>query len=300
MAEEILADLLHCSTAKEIWVSLQQMFATQNLTKVMQLKTQLQNLRKGGLSLKEYIRQIKNLVDSLKAAGKSMNTEDHIMHILSGLGSEYESTVSVITVKKGPLTIQDVTALLLSHQRRIEKEISAAKDVTLPSASINLAHQQFGQNNQNNSVSYNSNDNHRYQQHYSNDNNRGRGRFHRNGGRRWNSRNKIQCQICHRFGHTADRYYFRNSSVQQQNQYSTRYFQSSSPYHQQQNAAAMLVSSDINKDTNWYPDSGATNHVTHDLGNLSLCNEVASGQHINTANGAGSSHWYNSTPRETP
>lgn len=49
----------------------------------MEIKTKLQNLRKGNYTLKEYMRQVKNLVDSLKATRKALRIDDQIMHILS-------------------------------------------------------------------------------------------------------------------------------------------------------------------------------------------------------------------------
>lgn len=81
MSEEIISDLLHCNITKEIWQHLHQMFASRDLANVMELKTKLQNARKGNLSLKEYMRQLKNLIDSLKGAGKLISLEDHILHI---------------------------------------------------------------------------------------------------------------------------------------------------------------------------------------------------------------------------
>lgn len=52
-------------------------------------------MKKG--NLKEYFQKVKNLIDSLSAAGKKVSREDHIMHILAGLGTDFDSTVSVIS-----------------------------------------------------------------------------------------------------------------------------------------------------------------------------------------------------------
>lgn len=63
-------------------------------------------MKKGNLSIKYYIPQIKNLVDALQATWKTIPTRDHILHILSGLGSEYESTIYVIIANIGSISIQ--------------------------------------------------------------------------------------------------------------------------------------------------------------------------------------------------
>lgn len=66
MSEETLSDLLHCTTTKEVWNNLHQMFATESIARTMELRTKLQNMKKGNLSLNDYMRQIKNLIDRWK------------------------------------------------------------------------------------------------------------------------------------------------------------------------------------------------------------------------------------------
>lgn len=48
-----------------------------------------------------------------------------------------------------------------------------------------------------------------------------------------------------------------------------------------------LVSPDLNKDTNWYPDSGASNHVTNEFGNLTTGAEYFGGNKVHVGNGMG-------------
>lgn len=88
--------------------------------------------------MKDYTRQIKSLIDSLKAAGRLITIEYQNFHILSGLGHEYEYNISVITAKTNPITIQEVTSLLLSHESRLERESTTLgpKDTTLPSVNL--------------------------------------------------------------------------------------------------------------------------------------------------------------------
>lgn len=65
-------------------------------------------------------------------------------------------------------------------------------------------------------------------------------------------------------------------------------FPQTQPHHSQQpQMSAMLITPDLTGDSNWYPDSGATNHNIHDFGNLSISNEMTGGQQVHTANGAG-------------
>lgn len=75
----------------------------------MDLKSKLETTKKGNLKLEEYFVKIKNIVDSLSAAGRKITHEDHVLHLLKGLGPEYDSTVSVITEKDEPLHCKKCT-----------------------------------------------------------------------------------------------------------------------------------------------------------------------------------------------
>ncbi|MDV3194097.1 MAG: hypothetical protein Q8835_03595, partial [Sweet potato little leaf phytoplasma] len=97
MSDNILEQVIHCKSAKEIWKCLLQIFNSRNRAQIMRMKTKLQTLQKGSMSLNEYFSQIKKCIDALSAVGKEVDTEDHIMYILTGLGPEYESMVSALT-----------------------------------------------------------------------------------------------------------------------------------------------------------------------------------------------------------
>lgn len=43
----------------------------------------------------------------------------------------------------------------------------------------------------------------------------------------------------------------------------------------------------MNKENQWFPDSGASNHVTHDLANLSVGTEYQRDNKVHIGNGAG-------------
>ncbi|KAA0036760.1 putative mitochondrial protein [Cucumis melo var. makuwa] len=50
--------------------------------------------------------------------------------------------------------------------------------------------------------------------------------------------------------------------------------------------SAMVASYDLNVDSNWYPNLGATNHLIHNLSNLSTRSEYGGGHHIYAPNGS--------------
>ncbi|KAA0059802.1 heterogeneous nuclear ribonucleoprotein A1-like 2 [Cucumis melo var. makuwa] len=101
------------------------------------------------------------------------------------------------------------------------------------------------------------------------------------------------------YGHIADRCYFRYTPRNPLSGYcanSSNAFPYANTSHNPQ-MGAMVASYDLNVDSNWYPDSGATNHLTHGLSNLSIGSEYGEGHQIYTANGSGSGNRPNNSPR---
>lgn len=63
----------------------------------MQYKLQLQTLKKGNLTMREYLTKMKSFADVLASASHKLSEDDQILHILSGLGREYDPIVVPIT-----------------------------------------------------------------------------------------------------------------------------------------------------------------------------------------------------------
>lgn len=51
----------------------------------MNLKLQLQTLKKGNLSMKDYLMKMKTICDTLAACGQPISEEDQVLSILAGL-----------------------------------------------------------------------------------------------------------------------------------------------------------------------------------------------------------------------
>lgn len=190
MNEEILAQMIECSSAKEIWDSLERLYSNTNTTKIMQSKGDLQNLKKGGMSIKDYTTKVKNLVNALNAVGCTVTMQEHIVYILYGLGTEYDSIVSVISAKSKPKPLQEVYALLLTHENRIERNAGINTDGTQPTANLT-----FQNNDKRSSDSFTRN----FQNQNNQRNNRNSGGCSFGRGRQWNNNSRIQCQICGKF-----------------------------------------------------------------------------------------------------
>ncbi|KAL5850212.1 hypothetical protein ACOSQ4_008225 [Xanthoceras sorbifolium] len=116
ISPKILPELIGCLTACEAWYSIDRMFSSQSKANTMQLKIQLQTLKKGSSSMTEYLMKKKSVMDALAFTGYQRSDEDKVMYILSGLGTEYDPFVISVTSVPRVYSVLEITALLLTHE----------------------------------------------------------------------------------------------------------------------------------------------------------------------------------------
>ncbi|KAG6504484.1 hypothetical protein ZIOFF_036817 [Zingiber officinale] len=85
----------------------------------MHLRSQLQTIQKGALTVVEYLQNINKMVDTLAAAGQRISDDDLIFHVLGDLGPEYESLVITLTTRSDTTSFDDMVGMLLSHEYRL-------------------------------------------------------------------------------------------------------------------------------------------------------------------------------------
>lgn len=175
MTECVQSQMIGCATAAQLWMRVTRLFASRSKARVMQFKLQLQTLKKGGQSMKDYLSKMKKHVDMLAACGHPISEEDPVLYILGGVGVEYESVVVHITSRSEFLSPADASALLLAHEGRIES-YNVTTDNMLPTVhATTLSHSKNRENSyQNRENSY---------QHFNRG--RGRGRSFRGGRKAW-------------------------------------------------------------------------------------------------------------------
>ncbi|POO03852.1 Zinc finger, CCHC-type [Trema orientale] len=137
---------------------------------------------------------MKNLSDSLSAAGQVLPDEEFILYILGGLGPEYDSVVVNLTSHSNSFSLQEVQYMLQSHEIKLEQLNSAATlDITIPSTNY-ASHFKKHPNSTYSPPGHPSQSSHRGGQ----------------GGRRGRGdTNRPICQLCGRQGHIALRCYHR-------------------------------------------------------------------------------------------
>lgn len=93
MATDIVTQLLHCETSKEIWDEAQKLAGTHTKSRTIYLKSEFHNTRKGEMKMEKYLIKMKTLADKLKLAGSPISNSDLVIQTLNGLDAQYNPVV---------------------------------------------------------------------------------------------------------------------------------------------------------------------------------------------------------------
>lgn len=69
MTHESLKHISSFDTTRDAWTQLEKAYALQSRARVIQVKKEMQYLKKGGMSINDYVLKIKFLADDLEGAG---------------------------------------------------------------------------------------------------------------------------------------------------------------------------------------------------------------------------------------
>lgn len=92
------------TTSAEVWTTLVLMFASHLSAHVMQIRIQLENMKKNDSSAAEYFSKVKNLADTMASIGHALHGEEVVSYLLAGLGEEYNPLVMSLAQNWSPST----------------------------------------------------------------------------------------------------------------------------------------------------------------------------------------------------
>lgn len=82
------------------------------------LKHELHSLKKGHLSVKDYLGQIKKFCYLLVASGHPMSNDEHVNIVLAGLSIEFDSVIMVVSFSPEPLAFDRLVDILVECESR--------------------------------------------------------------------------------------------------------------------------------------------------------------------------------------
>jgi hypothetical protein len=268
VSKDLLVQVAAKETASEVWNATEHMFASQTRARAVNTRLALATTRKGGSTVTEYVGKMRSLGDEMAAPGRPLEDEELVEYILTGLDDEFDPVVSSALARAEPISVSELYSQLLAFETRLDLRNSGHSS----GASANLANRRGrgGPGRFSGGRSGNSNGSSQRGGRGFTRGTRRQGNNSNSGGRSSNMADRPQCQVCFKFGHTADKCWhrFEEDFVPE-----TRY--------------AGAATGSYNVDPNWYTDTGATDHITSELKKLSLREKYNGGEQIHTVNGAG-------------
>jgi hypothetical protein len=269
LSSPVIAMVVGKNTSQEVWNTLEERFTSTARSNVLNLKLELQSIKKGGNeSITAFLQRIKTVRDKLSAVGVPSDHEELIHVILKGLPKEYAPFASAIRTRDGVLSLEKLSVLLQTE----EQSFNETSDSLSNSALAMFVSQNKPSNGFNGNQSYH----------------RGRGRNNYTRGRGGRSSNfnhnssftpshppqpqqsqvsqftsqgrteRPTCQICWKIEHYAIDCYHRMNFAYQGKNPTTK-------------LAAMASASNLHHNQNtetWLTDSGASDHITASANNL--------------------------------
>uniref|UniRef100_A0A2N9GBG4 Integrase catalytic domain-containing protein n=1 Tax=Fagus sylvatica TaxID=28930 RepID=A0A2N9GBG4_FAGSY len=285
LSPSVLPMVVGQDTAQSVWKTLEHRFTSTSRSNVLNLKIELHNLKKGSESVSSYLQKIKNSRDKLIAVGTLIDDEDLLHIILKGLPREFGPFCSSIRTRNAPVSFEEIMVLLQTEEQSLAESFDSGKDLNSMAMFASAA-----PNNRNTQSSFYV---HNYQNRGRgrNNNHRGRGRFssnnHSNASTQGNTQfsnnqypssnaftqgnaqfsqnfqgksenSRPLCQICGKLGHQALDCYHRMDFA----------YQGRHPPARLAAMASTSNSSQIQAGETWLTDTGATDHLTSNLDNL--------------------------------
>jgi hypothetical protein len=105
LSKEILGQISTEVTASVAWAAIEAMFASQSMACIITTRMALATATKGSSSISEYYSKMKGLADDMASVGKKIKDEELISYMLTGLGEDYDSVISVVATHVEPITV---------------------------------------------------------------------------------------------------------------------------------------------------------------------------------------------------
>ncbi|GKU94149.1 hypothetical protein SLEP1_g7678 [Rubroshorea leprosula] len=122
VSENITPYIAAAATAQQAWETLASLYANRSQSRVITLKKRLQNMRRDGRSVANYLRDLKTVDDELGTIDRPLNDDDLTVYILNGLGLEFREIAASLRARDSSLSFDDLHDRLVAHEESLKRE----------------------------------------------------------------------------------------------------------------------------------------------------------------------------------
>jgi hypothetical protein len=96
LSPDVLLHVIGLETSADVWAALNAHVSTASKSRAQRLRGALNDTKKNDLTAEKYFGNMKTLASELAAAGKPLDEDELIWYVLHGLGSSYNTLVTVV------------------------------------------------------------------------------------------------------------------------------------------------------------------------------------------------------------
>jgi hypothetical protein len=285
LSPDILSHVLGVQSTTEAWSTIDGMFKTAARSKIQHLRSQLNDTKKLPMSADDYFTKMKGFTSELAAVGKPLDKDELVGHLLHGLDKDHYNSLIMNVNGKPDTTLDAFFGQLSSYDMRngpggVQEGFTSSTNVARRGQEYDRDYRPRGRSPDRYRPEHGRQDYRggggggRYRRDRRDDTHLGgdrEDRPHRRDddrrqdggkGRRHPDRTptpyvNTTCQICNIHGHSAKDCWWRHGDDDD----------SDHDRGHKCDKSANLTSYGV--DTNWYTDTGATDHITGELNKLS-------------------------------
>ena len=117
LTPQVFSIVVGVTSSREVWNTLEQRFTSTSRANILNLKLELQGIKKSNESVNSFLQKIKVACDKLLAVGVPVDNEELICIVLRGLPREFAHFCSAIRTRSDPITYEQLAIMLQSEEQ---------------------------------------------------------------------------------------------------------------------------------------------------------------------------------------
>ena len=125
LTPQVFSLVVGVTSLREVWNTLEQRFTSTSRANILNLKLELQGIKKGNESMNSFLQKIRVARDKLLAAGVAVDNEELICIVLRGLPKEFAHFCSAIRTRSDPISYEQLAIMLQSEEQTMTDHLDS-------------------------------------------------------------------------------------------------------------------------------------------------------------------------------